>query len=250
MQNRIFQVAVICLSIVLFSSCGSSRKAVSSSAGSSSLPGRPSSIHISDNLDDASRSLLAEAQTWLGTKYKYGGHSKSGTDCSGMVMEVFLSSAGIKLPRSSREQHNYCRKVSRDDLVPGDLVFFANNLRTGRIGHVGLYVGDGQMIHASTSRGVIVSRLNEDYWHKHYAASGRVEAFEKMAKKDSKKQKKKEDKKNKKEKKDKKNKKKKKQDRGKRTENRHNAPTVSEPVTLESDGGKQTAPIESPHWFD
>jgi len=207
------------------------------------LSGKPSSIHISDNLDNASRSLLAEAQTWLGTKYKYGGHSKSGTDCSGMVMEVFLSSAGIKLPRSSREQHNYCRKVSRDELVPGDLVFFANNLRTGRIGHVGLYVGDGQMIHASTSRGVIVSRLSEDYWHRHYAASGRVEAFEKMAKKDSQKQ-------DKKKKKDKDKKKKKKQDRGKRTENRHNTPVVSEPETPESNGGQQTAPIESPHWLD
>lgn len=127
--------------------------------------------------------LLDEAAKWLGTRYEYGGHSRGGTDCSGMVMEVFKASVGILLPRNSREQMESCKGVERKQLEPGDLVFFANNLRTGHIGHVGLYVGDGKIIHATSSRGVIVSSLDEDYWRNHYAASGRMEAFEKKVRK-------------------------------------------------------------------
>ncbi len=199
MTSRLKIYVLIVIVGVLFSACGSHRavsegnKQEYSTAGidsrhkkSDSRVGNQPSKNSVPMPDDASHpvfALLQEASGWLGTKYEYGGHSRGGTDCSGMVMEVFKSSAGIALPRNSREQMEACLSIDRKHLKPGDLVFFANNLRTGRIGHVGLYVGEGKIIHATSSRGVIISSLDEDYWHNHYAASGRVEAFEKKVRK-------------------------------------------------------------------
>ena len=119
------------------------------------------------------KALEREARTWLGTNYKYGGDSKSGTDCSGLVMQVFLKVTAIKLPRNSADQQKFCRSVDRRKLAPGDLVFFSSS-RNGRVSHVGLYIGGGDFIHASTSRGVIVSNLSEKYYTDHYHSGGRV----------------------------------------------------------------------------
>lgn len=118
--------------------------------------------------------LVAEARKWLGVPYRYGRDTKSGTDCSGMVSAVYRDVAGIKLPRSSAEQAQYCVDISKSSLQPGDLVFFNSSSRGGRISHVGLYVGDGKMIHATASRGVIESDLAEKYYDTHYHSSGRV----------------------------------------------------------------------------
>jgi len=122
--------------------------------------------------------VVAEALKWLGTKYKYGGHSRSGTDCSGMTMQVFEDIAGIKLPRDSRSQQAFVEPVGRDDLVPGDFVFFASKVGGSRVGHVGIYIGKGDFIHASTSKGVIISNLDETYYDRHYHSSGRVPGLE------------------------------------------------------------------------
>lgn len=117
--------------------------------------------------------VVAEAFSWLGTKYKYGGHSKSGTDCSGLVWEIYRSVMNVKLPRSSWEQQQYCKAVKESSLLPGDLVFFSMK-KSGRVSHVGIYVGEGEMIHASESKGVIKSALNEAYYRRYYHSSGRV----------------------------------------------------------------------------
>lgn len=233
------------VAIPLLSSCGSARKATSGATTSSvSRPKRPDSggIPMPSTLDSHTRSLLEEARGWLGVKYAYGGHSKSGTDCSGMVMELFGSAAGIKLPRNSREQHKFCKKVDKKELVPGDLVFFANNLRTGRIGHVGLYVGDGLMVHASTSRGVIVSGLGEDYWTKHYVAGGRVEDFYKRVSDQQRKDKKRKTKSGKAEK------------PAPQTERETPTPVVPVPATVpmpaDADESADTADVTVSQWFD
>jgi lipoprotein Spr len=118
--------------------------------------------------------LVKEARKWIGTKYQYGGHTKSGTDCSGLVMELFLKVYDLKLPRSSAQQREYSIGIDQKELTPGDLVFFATGSDRARVSHVGLYVGNGKMIHASTSRGVIESGLNEAYYANHYHSSGRV----------------------------------------------------------------------------
>ncbi len=118
--------------------------------------------------------LIREARKWIGTPYRYGGNTRSGTDCSGLVMELFLKVYDLKLPRSSAAQRDYCIGVGRKDLRPGDLVFFATTKRKDVVSHVGIYIGDGRMIHASGSRGVIESSLDEPYYSRTYHSGGRV----------------------------------------------------------------------------
>lgn len=118
--------------------------------------------------------LMAEAYSWLGTPYKYGGTSKKGADCSGFVMTIFKNSLDIDLPRVSGDQGTFCRTIKKGDLFPGDLVFFASK---GKINHVGLYVGDNKMVHASTSKGVVVCDLSMDYFAKHFHHAGMIPAY-------------------------------------------------------------------------
>lgn len=124
--------------------------------------------------------LLAEAFDWQGTPYKYGGTSRQGVDCSGFVMQTFVNSLGIKLPRTSAEQAKHCKKVKKKDLAPGDLLFFKTNGHG--VSHVGLYIGAGQFIHASSSKGVMVSDLDHKYWHKRLVKCGRVPSYTAMLK--------------------------------------------------------------------
>jgi cell wall-associated NlpC family hydrolase len=101
--------------------------------------------------------LLREAKSWIGTRYVYGGESKSGTDCSGFVQSVF-SAAGVSLPRTAARQFDYTERISASDAEIGDLVFFTDK---GRVSHVGFYAGNGMMIHASSSKGVVLEKINK-----------------------------------------------------------------------------------------
>ncbi|MDE6268843.1 MAG: C40 family peptidase [Muribaculaceae bacterium] len=119
--------------------------------------------------------VIAESRRWLGTPYRYGQSTKQkGTDCSGLVMEVYRKVLDIKLPRSSREQRQFCSAVGRNSLAPGDLVFFSSSGPKGTVNHVGIYIGSNSMIHASTSRGVIVSSLDERYFSSRFHSAGRI----------------------------------------------------------------------------
>lgn len=121
----------------------------------------------------SARDIVDESRRWLGTPYRYGGQSRKGTDCSGMVMKVF-EAKGIKLPRDSRSQQTWCQPIAKTSLRPADLVFFASNAGGSRVSHVGIFIGKGQFIHSSTSKGVIVSSLDEDYYIRHFHSAGRV----------------------------------------------------------------------------
>ena len=123
--------------------------------------------------DDAR--LFKELRRWLGTPYKYGASTcGEGTDCSGMVMMVYRNVYDINLERNSaRIYERNCRHVQRDKLRQGDLVFF-NNGRSDRISHVGIYLRDNKFVHASSSRGVMVSDLTQKYWVEHYQCGGHV----------------------------------------------------------------------------
>lgn len=168
----------------LVTSCGSSRHATSGSrtaraisAASGSSKGKSAgSIKVDGSLPKETRALLTEASKWLGTSYRYGGDSRSGVDCSGLITNLYKSALSIKLPRSSAQQQEYCSRISKKDLMEGDLVFFTTG-KGSKVSHVGMYIGDGRMVHSSTSRGVIISGLDEDYYTRTFHSAGRVDSY-------------------------------------------------------------------------
>lgn len=157
--------------LMLIAGCSSSKK-----ASVSSRPKTPQTVSTR-SMTPTERTLVTEAQQWLGTPYKYGGNTRKGVDCSGLVYHVYRNSLDISLPRNSAKQHEFCTKVKRGDLATGDLVFFATTKGSRRVSHVGLYVGDGKMIHASTRRGVMVQDLEDQYYRNAYVGAGRVSEF-------------------------------------------------------------------------
>ncbi|MDE6085443.1 MAG: C40 family peptidase [Muribaculaceae bacterium] len=120
------------------------------------------------------KALVKTARKWLGTPYKYGGDTRKGVDCSAMVMNVYNEALKIKLPRTTRTQREFATQVKKGDLQPGDLVFFSPGVKGKNISHVGMYIGSDRFIHASSSRGVVVSSLEEKYYRDHYHSGGRV----------------------------------------------------------------------------
>lgn len=180
-MNRIVLCLCVCLALVC-ASC-SSRKAAPSKKGKiryervDRLPGDK------DKDDDKKKSgkklkgadaVVAEARSWVGVPYSYGGKSRNGTDCSGLVMVIFDKVAGIALPRSSSEQQAACRQLKRGNLRPGDLVFFTTGKNKKKVNHVGIYIGNGCMVHASSSRGVMISDIDQDYYRRTFHSCGRV----------------------------------------------------------------------------
>ncbi|MEK3790229.1 C40 family peptidase [Paenibacillus sp. FSL R7-0204] len=107
----------------------------------------------------------------IGTKYVSGGTSTNGFDCSGFTMYVF-DKVGINLPHQSGSQYQMGSAVSRDEMRPGDLVFF--NTSGKGVSHVGIYVGDGEFAHASSSRGVTISSLSDSYYVNRYVGAKRI----------------------------------------------------------------------------
>lgn len=123
------------------------------------------------SLDEAKVSLMQAYREWEGTPYELGGASESGVDCSRFVNIVFDDYFGIELPTNTREQLNVGNKVRRPGVRTGDLVFF----RTGRKTlHVGIAVNNGEFLHASTSNGVMISKLGQSYWRNRFLAARRV----------------------------------------------------------------------------
>ncbi len=107
--------------------------------------------------------------SYLGTPFKKNGTSRHGIDCSGLVVEVYRRYAGIKLPHSTKKLYALTRIKN---LLYGDLVFFS--LNSEEASHVGIYIEGGRFVHASDSRGVIISSLDEDYYSKEYVGARRV----------------------------------------------------------------------------
>lgn len=117
--------------------------------------------------------ILAKAQQYLGAPYVYGGASPSGFDCSGFVYYV-LKELGYSPYRTPADQYKMGTAVSKSNLQPGDIVFFANTYASG-ISHVGIYAGNGQFIHAPNSRSVVsYSSLTSGYWSEHYYGARRM----------------------------------------------------------------------------
>ncbi|KYP14259.1 MAG: hypothetical protein A1D16_04315 [Flavihumibacter sp. CACIAM 22H1] len=115
--------------------------------------------------------LLQFIEDWYGTRYRYGGNTKQGVDCSGFTCNLSTAVFGKNLPRTAREQYDAAQKIPTDYLQEGDLVFF--NTRGG-VSHVGVYLANNKFVHASTSGGVMISDLNEEYYRKRFVGAGRL----------------------------------------------------------------------------
>ncbi|MFL5739984.1 MAG: C40 family peptidase [Flavisolibacter sp.] len=121
--------------------------------------------------------LLRVIDQWIGTRYKLGGSSRDGIDCSALMQVLFDSLFAVTLPRTAKEQYHFSRRISRTELREGDLVFFNT---VGGVSHVGMYLQNNKFIHAS-SNGVTISDLYEDYWLRRFVGVGRIDSIQQTA---------------------------------------------------------------------
>jgi cell wall-associated NlpC family hydrolase len=131
----------------------------------------PSPEALGGNSTSTADKIIVTAKKYIGVPYLWGGTTTNGFDCSGYVQYVFKAH-GITLPRTSKQQYTVGTSVSKSNLKPGDLVFF--NTSGSGVSHLGIYLGDNQFIHASTSKGVTIANLNTTYWSSRYLGARRV----------------------------------------------------------------------------
>lgn len=161
-------LAVLFSAVFVLTACGSSESA----GGAAKIYRKQVQGSISDPIFAIS-SLSEHQHDWKGTRYRLGGTSRSGIDCSAFMQITFRDLFGIQLPRTTSEQAQKGTKVAKSELQTGDLVFF----KTGRGPngkHVGVYVKNGQFLHASTKGGVIYSDMNSPYWSKTFWQARRL----------------------------------------------------------------------------
>ncbi|ASW75191.1 hydrolase Nlp/P60 [Chryseobacterium piperi] len=120
--------------------------------------------------------ILTEAETYLGTPYRYGGTTRNGIDCSAFVLSVFGAAAGLSLPRVAASQSHEGERIAKEDLQKGDLIFFSHGRRISHVGIVESVSEEGEIkfIHAATSKGVMISSLNDSYWGPKFRFAKRV----------------------------------------------------------------------------
>jgi len=194
MLKRLAPLVPLALSLVLAACANHSSQSPAAIAGShqssveqQSLADAETAKALADLSDDQpyqlpqlADSLLTHGLSLIGTRYRFGGSSvKSGFDCSGFIGYLFKEELGLQLPRSTREMINIdAPLVARAELEPGDLLFFSTNGR-GRVSHAGIYMGDNQFIHSSSSRsgGVRVDSLEDRYWNRSFIEAKRALAM-------------------------------------------------------------------------
>ena len=170
-MKRLFLQSILLLGLIIsFSSCRTSAPRLDYKA----LAKASIRLGVDINLED-NHKLYRESADWIGVPYRGGGDSKRGTDCSGLTYQVYRKVYRTQLPRNTEDLKKKSNKVSKRNLREGDLVFFTSRNSGKKVAHVGIYLKNGKFIHASTSKGVIVSNLNEDYYTKHWISGGRIQ---------------------------------------------------------------------------
>lgn len=164
-------ITLLCCFIVLISltRCSASKRPASTPVKPSVQNTLP--VFVGYSSEQVKSEILKEFRGWEGTPHKMGGNSKDGIDCSGFAHHIFKAVFHLNVPRSTELFLKAGIKISKDDLRPGDIVIFRPHSYPR---HVGVYVGDNHFIHASTSKGVMLSDLDNPYWKKHYRMSRRI----------------------------------------------------------------------------
>lgn len=169
MKKRLSHLLILGTLAMILASCGTSAPHYNYKELARASIRLNMDIDMKDN-----HQLYIESAGWLGVPYRGGGNNKRGVDCSGLTSHLYKKVYHKKLERNSDDQRTKnCHKVNKKNLREGDLVFFHNGRKKRTASHVGLYLKDNKFIHASTSRGVIISNLDEDYYRKHWLGGGR-----------------------------------------------------------------------------
>lgn len=160
-----YTLLFIILTLIL-PGCGTFRE----SSRTTTIPPATSAIDLSD-IGKVKSVLYSHYNEWKSVKYREGGMSKRGIDCSGFVYLTYRSKFGIELPRSTTLQSSLGREIARNNLQAGDLVFFKTGLFQK---HVGIYLENRRFLHVSTHNGVMISSMDEQYWSGNYWMAKRI----------------------------------------------------------------------------
>lgn len=168
---KLFRILGLIFGLSFVVSCSSSRNV----SHNSTVKHKRERISRIKSVNKETVNVLKTAHSFIGTPYQYGGISRSGLDCSGLVINAY-DAAGIQMPRISRDQANEGKEIRLKDVREGDLVFFITS--GSNINHVGIVDkvigGEVFFIHSSTSKGVIISSLEETYWNRRFVKATRV----------------------------------------------------------------------------
>ncbi|WP_298554680.1 C40 family peptidase [uncultured Algibacter sp.] len=181
---KIKRTLLILILVISFGSCKSTKRAKERKASSTKIITKKDKKEGSNAATSETGSVKSKvdfiidyAKQFEGVRYKWGGTTKSGMDCSGLIYESFKSN-NIFLPRISRDMAKKGNKIQLKKALKGDLLFFKTGNRRNSINHVGLIIdirdNDIKFIHATSSKGVIISGLNETYWLKAFHQARRV----------------------------------------------------------------------------
>jgi len=162
--GRFFKIVLSASLILMLFGCSNTPKK------SAKIVKLASPVNLAESIK-VKKLLLSQYNLWKGAPYQYGGTSLNGVDCSAFVQNTYMSKLGHRIPRTTRTQIKQGTKVSRSQLKIGDIVFFKTGITSL---HNGIYIGKSQFVHASTSKGVTISNLNNVYWKRTYLTSRRI----------------------------------------------------------------------------
>jgi len=162
---------ILCLITIFFSCSSKQHKIDIENERTTSISNQSGSISSKADTNTIQKLILKEFEKWKGTPHKMGGNSKNGIDCSGFVHHIYTKLFNIYVPRTTKLLFNTGVRIDKSQLKPGDLVAFMPHSYPR---HVGIYTGNNKFIHASTTKGVVMSDLANPYWKKHYLMSRRI----------------------------------------------------------------------------
>ncbi|WP_020183748.1 C40 family peptidase [Methylotenera sp. 1P/1] len=170
MYKLLFLMSLLCSNICLADDL------IKAASHASMAEETPEAVNTTPTWSDKAQEVLMQALSLTGIQYKYGGKSpETGFDCSGFVRYVFSQATKITLPPTARAISQMGKTVKKDELQPGDLVFF-NTLKTA-FSHVGIYMGDNKFIHSPSAGGSVrVESMDSAYWNKRFNGAQRIEA--------------------------------------------------------------------------